>query len=85
MIDIHIRPWIKINGHLNKKILDQLLISLLNFCMTNPGATLTKIANHIQPALQPFHTRELIEMLDKLGMHYFEYFLITPTKTIYQC
>ena len=36
------------------------------FSMSNPGATLAKIVNHIQPALQPFHTRELIEMLEQL-------------------
>ena len=63
MMDLKIRPWIKINGVTNKKILDYMVISLLNHIMTNPGSKLAKIADHFQPALQPYHTRELAEML----------------------
>ena len=66
MMDLKIRPWFKINGCLNKKILDYMLISLLNHIMTNPGSKLDKIADHFQPAVQPFHTRELAEMLHNL-------------------
>ena len=40
-----------------------MVISLLNHIMTNPGSKLAKIADHFQPALQPYHTRELAEML----------------------
>ena len=63
MMDLKIRPWIKINGVNNRKILDYMVISLLNHTMSNPGSKLAKIADHFQPALQPFHTRELAEML----------------------
>ena len=63
MIDMKIRPWIKINGSLNKKVLDFFLISVLNYVQANPGARMDRIAQHFQPALQPMHTRELLEFL----------------------
>ena len=60
MIDIHIRPWVKLNGLINRKILDQLLTSILYHTLSHPGSTIAKITNYIQPALQPFHIRELL-------------------------
>ena len=66
MMDLEIRPWVKINGILNKKILDFILISVMNHIMTNPGSKLDKIANFFQPAIAPFHTRELVEILENI-------------------
>ena len=60
MIDIHIRPWVKLNGLINRKILDQLLTSILYHTLSHPGSTIAKITSYIQPALQPFHIRELL-------------------------
>ncbi|XP_011143807.1 general transcription factor 3C polypeptide 1 [Harpegnathos saltator] len=66
-IKVVIRPWIRIDGVLNRKVLDQMLGSVLGYSLLHPGLTLTKIQNRFIPALQPFHTRELVEILIKLG------------------
>ncbi|XP_014483912.1 PREDICTED: general transcription factor 3C polypeptide 1 [Dinoponera quadriceps] len=66
-IKVVIRPWIRIDGILNRKVLDQMLGAVLGYCLLHPGLTLAKVQNRFIPALQPFHTRELAEMLIKLG------------------
>ncbi|XP_015608744.1 general transcription factor 3C polypeptide 1 [Cephus cinctus] len=65
-IKVVIRPWIRIDGVLNRRVLDRMMGSVLAYCMMHPGAFLTKIQSRFMPALQPFHTRELVEMLVKI-------------------
>ncbi|KAG7208455.1 hypothetical protein KM043_014681 [Ampulex compressa] len=66
-IRVAIKPWIRIDGVLNRRVLDRMLGSVLTYCLTHPGITLAKIQSRYVPALQPFHTRELVEMLIKIG------------------
>ncbi|GLH04289.1 Uncharacterized protein GBIM_10026 [Gryllus bimaculatus] len=66
-IHVLIRPWIRINGTLNRRVLDRLLGAVLGHAMYQPGQTLHSFGRRFQPALQPVHTRELIEILHKLG------------------
>ncbi|XP_077271220.1 general transcription factor 3C polypeptide 1 isoform X1 [Temnothorax americanus] len=66
-IKVLIKPWIRIDGVLNRKVLDRMLGAVLSYCLLHPGLTMSKVQNRFVPALQPFHTRELLEMLVKLG------------------
>ena len=66
MVKILSRPWVKVTGLLNKRILDFFLTSIFCHIMTYPGLSVAKIAEHFQPAIQPFHTRELVEYLCQL-------------------
>ncbi|OAD53659.1 General transcription factor 3C polypeptide 1 [Eufriesea mexicana] len=65
-IKVAIKPWIRIDGILNRRVLDRMLGSILSYCLTRPGIALTKIQNRFVPPLQPCHTRELVEILVKL-------------------
>ncbi|XP_054016236.1 general transcription factor 3C polypeptide 1 isoform X1 [Hylaeus anthracinus] len=65
-IRVVIKPWIRIDGALNRRVLDRMLGAILTYCMNHPGIALTKVQNRFVPALQPYHTRELVEMLEKL-------------------
>ncbi|KOC70674.1 General transcription factor 3C polypeptide 1 [Habropoda laboriosa] len=62
-IRVAIKPWIRIDGVLNRRVLDRMLGSILSYCLTHPGIALTKIQNRFVPALQPCHTRELVEVI----------------------
>ncbi|KYN36248.1 General transcription factor 3C polypeptide 1 [Trachymyrmex septentrionalis] len=66
-IKVAIRPWIRIDGVLNRKVLDRMLGAVLSYCMLHPGLTMAKMQNRFVPVLQPYHTRELVEMLVRLG------------------
>lgn len=65
-IKVVIKPWIRIDGVLNRRILDRMLGAVLAYCMNHPGIILSKVQRRFMPALQPFHTTELVEMLAKL-------------------
>ncbi|XP_012153954.1 general transcription factor 3C polypeptide 1 isoform X2 [Megachile rotundata] len=66
-VKVVMKPWIRIDGVLNRRVLDRMLGSVLSYCLTHPGIALSKLQNRFIPVLQPFHTRELAEMLVKLG------------------
>ncbi|KAL0120525.1 hypothetical protein PUN28_008329 [Cardiocondyla obscurior] len=66
-VKVVIKPWIRIDGVLNRKVLDRMLGAILNYCLLHPGLTMSKVQSRFIPALQPFHTRELLEMLIRLG------------------
>lgn len=61
-IKVVIKPWIRVDGVLNRRVLDRMLGSILSYCLTHPGISLSKIQNRFVPALQPYHTRELVEV-----------------------
>lgn len=73
-IKVLIKPWIRIDGALNRKVLDRMLGAILNYCLLHPGLTMSKVQSRFVPALQPFHTRELLEV------HFIDclYILIKP-------
>ena len=66
MVKIKSRPWVKVTGIVNKRILDFFLQAVFCHIMSFPGISVSKIAEHFQPAIQPFHTRELVEYLCQL-------------------
>ncbi|XP_015124460.1 general transcription factor 3C polypeptide 1 [Diachasma alloeum] len=66
-INVVVRPWIQIDGLLNRKSLEQMLGAVLGHCLMHPGIILVKVQERFIPALQPYHTRELVEILVKLG------------------
>lgn len=61
-IKVVIKPWIRIDGVLNRKVLDRMLGAVLSYCLLHPGLTMAKMQSRFVPALQPFHTRELVEV-----------------------
>ncbi|XP_012253071.2 general transcription factor 3C polypeptide 1 isoform X2 [Athalia rosae] len=65
-IKVVIKPWIRIDGVLNRRVLDRMLGAVLAYCINHPGVIMSKVQRRFMPALQPFHTTELIEMLAKL-------------------
>ncbi|KAJ8670622.1 hypothetical protein QAD02_001881 [Eretmocerus hayati] len=65
-IRVVIKPWIRIDGVLNRRVLDRMLGAVLCYCMEKPGLPLTVVQKRFSPALQPYHTRELLEILVKL-------------------
>ncbi|XP_058798386.1 general transcription factor 3C polypeptide 1 [Phymastichus coffea] len=66
-IKVVIKPWIRIDGVLNRRVLDRMLGAVLCYCFEKPGTSLTNVQNRFTPAIQPYHTRELIEILTRLG------------------
>ncbi|XP_014229864.1 general transcription factor 3C polypeptide 1 [Trichogramma pretiosum] len=65
-IKVVIKPWIRIDGVVNRRVLDRMLGAILCYCMEKPGLPLSEVQNRFSPAIQPYHTRELIEILIKL-------------------
>ncbi|XP_039298172.1 general transcription factor 3C polypeptide 1-like isoform X2 [Nilaparvata lugens] len=65
-IKVLMRPWVRIDGTINRKSLDFMLSSVLSHIMQHPLATLAELQHRFLPALQPQHTRELAEFLEKL-------------------
>ena len=62
-IAVLVRPWIRLNGYLNRKVLDRFLGSILSYVMERPGIKGEQISKKFWPALQPAHTYELLETL----------------------
>eukprot|EP00095_Tigriopus_kingsejongensis_P011852 maker-scaffold493_size155937-snap-gene-0.21 protein:Tk11852 transcript:maker-scaffold493_size155937-snap-gene-0.21-mRNA-1 annotation:"general transcription factor 3c polypeptide 1" len=65
-IDIRLRPWLRIDGTLNRRVLDRLLGAVLGQIMQYPGETLAMIFRRFSPALQPVQIKDLLEILLKL-------------------
>lgn len=61
-IKVVIKPWIRVDGVLNQRVLDRMLGAVLSYCVKHPGAYLSKVQARFAPALQPFHCRELVEV-----------------------
>eukprot|EP00094_Tigriopus_californicus_P009796 TCALIF_09445-PA protein Name:"Similar to Gtf3c1 General transcription factor 3C polypeptide 1 (Rattus norvegicus)" AED:0.03 eAED:0.04 QI:37/0.71/0.62/1/0.85/0.87/8/0/1945 len=65
-IHIRLRPWLRIDGLLNRRVLDRLLGAVLGQIMQFPGETLTMVFNRFTPALQPVHIKDLLLILERL-------------------
>ncbi|XP_074101473.1 general transcription factor 3C polypeptide 1 [Cotesia typhae] len=65
-INVVVRPWIRIDGTVNRMILEKMLGAILSHCLVHPGIALSQVQTKFVPALQPYHTRELVEILVKL-------------------
>jgi len=61
-----VKPWVRIDGSLNGRVLYRLLGAVLSHILQKPGCSIYDLAERFHPALQPFHTRELVEILTKI-------------------
>ena len=59
---LSLKPWVKVNGEINRPVLDRLLGAVLSHIMTRPGCTILQLTQQFQPAYQPFQIRELVEV-----------------------
>lgn len=59
-------PWIRVNGSLNRQVLDKWLGSILNHLSSNPSMMLTDLITKFN-VLSPFHVRNLCEILQTIG------------------
>ena len=66
MIDLLLRPWIRVDGTLNRRVLDRTLGAILGYAMQRPGLFVSAICERFAPALQPQHCRELVELLAEI-------------------
>ncbi|MPC14646.1 General transcription factor 3C polypeptide 1 [Portunus trituberculatus] len=65
-IDVAVRPWVRLNGTLNRRVVDRLLGAVLCLVMERPGISGRDIVCRFSPALQPAHTHDLLETLVQL-------------------
>lgn len=65
-MNLVLRPWFRVDGTLNRRVLDKLLGSVLGHIMLTPGCTLKCVMNRFSPALQPQHIKELAEILQEI-------------------
>jgi len=65
-IHMFARPWLRVDASLNRKIFDRLLGAILGYVMQKPGQPLSNTADRFAPAIQPYHTRELLEILQEM-------------------
>ena len=66
-ITVSLRPWIRIHGSLNRRVLDRMLGTVLFKVLENPGISGTKVAEKLMPALQPVHVYDILAILCDLG------------------
>lgn len=52
----------KIDGSLNRRVLDRLLGAILSQILLKPGCSIYQVAERFHPALQPYQCRELVEV-----------------------
>ena len=57
-----VKPWVRIDGSLNGRVLYRLLGAVLSHILQKPGCSIYDLVERFHPALQPFHTRELVEV-----------------------
>lgn len=54
-------PWIRVNGSLNRRVLDKYLGTILLHCIENAGITMYKLCTRFY-FLLPVHVRELVQV-----------------------
>lgn len=65
-MNLLLRPWFRVDGSLNRRVLDKLLGSVLGHVMLTPSCTLKCLMSRFSPALQPQHIKELAEILQEM-------------------
>ena len=78
-IDVLMRPWVRLNGCINRRVLDCFLGSVLSFVMETPGIRIKAVGQKFWPALQPVQTYELLETLQHIDCIY-KYEIVKNTK-----
>ena len=65
-VDLLLRPWVRVDGTLNRRVLDRTLGAILGYIMQRPGLLISAICERFGPALPPQHCRELVELLEEI-------------------
>lgn len=63
---VKMSPWIRINGSLNRRVLDKYLGTILLHCIENTGVTLFNLCTRFY-YLTPVHIKEIVDHLESLG------------------
>lgn len=63
---MQIQPWIRVNGSLNRRVLDKWLGLILLFCVSHIGCTIHRVATRFN-LMQPLQIRLLLEYLEDLN------------------
>lgn len=58
-------PWIRVNGSLNRRVLDKWLGLVLLFCVSHIGCTIHRVATRFN-LMQPLQIRLLLEYLEDI-------------------
>lgn len=59
---LKLAPWIRINGSLNRRVLDKWMATILLYCIENAGLTVSKLCVRFN-FLLPVHIRDLLEVV----------------------
>ncbi|KAK3864004.1 hypothetical protein Pcinc_030265 [Petrolisthes cinctipes] len=62
-ISVGVRPWVRLNGTLNRRVVDRMLGSVLCLVMERPGISGQDVVRRFSPSLQAAHTHELLDTL----------------------
>lgn len=62
---LHMKPWLRVNGSLNRRCFDRWLATVLMHCASNAGITLDQLARRFY-LLLPVHVRDLLEYMQRL-------------------
>lgn len=62
-----IKPWIRVNGSLNRRVLDRWMGVFVVHCISHPGITLERLARRFN-LFVPVQVREMAEYMDRLGL-----------------
>jgi len=57
---------VRVDGTLNRRVLDRTLGAILGYIMQRPGLLISSICERFGPALPPQHCRELVELLEEI-------------------
>lgn len=63
---LKLTPWIRINGSLNRRVLDKYMGTILLYCIENYGLTLFQLCTRFH-YLTPVQIKELIQYLEDFG------------------
>lgn len=58
-----VRPWVRLNGMLNRRVVDRMLGSVLCLVMERPGISGQDVVRRFSPPLQAAHTHDLLDTL----------------------
>lgn len=64
-MQLHVKPWLRVNGSLNRRCLDRWLATVLLHCISNAGVSLDQLARRFS-LLLPTHVRDLCEYMRRL-------------------
>ena len=51
MLQVSLRPWVRLDGTFNRRVLDRLLASILGHMMLYPGITISSLTDRFSPGI----------------------------------